>query len=213
MVKEEKRSMTSKLLLSLDLSTTCTGWALLDLETRELVSHGTIKPKVPGGTKMQYPQKPLERIRSCVTQIKALMEDPRIGKIVIEEINSGKNRIGQKTLDGLHFILLDRIPAKILGKVTFHDSDGPNGWRVKLGLFLSKMDKLVNKEHRRKNKKIKKGSPKLPIITKKDLACRFVNAQYKLSLDCQKRASDGDIADAIGLGFAWLQNIELSKNP
>lgn len=197
-------------LLSLDLSTSATGWAKFHLETGELLSFGVIIPDFKNPTKKgvptyAYPTAQVLKIRRLSAQILELI-DSDVEKIVIEEINRGVQRIGQKVLDGLHFILLEKFPPGALARVFYEDSDGRYGWRSANGLKLqlSDGDKLVNKERKKANKKLAKGQKKFSIITQKTLACRFVNKQFGLSLDNDLRETDGDIADAIGLGyFAW----------
>lgn len=194
-------------LLSLDLSTTCTGWAKWDLATKRLLAFGILLPKVkpPRGVKLAYPQMQVLKLRNLSDQIVDLI-DGSVKKIVIEEINRGKNRLGQKVLDGLHWVLLDRMPWNFAEMVVYRDSDGSTGWRSAqgLGLQLSPADKMTNKERKKFNKKLGPREKKLPIISQKTLACRFVNKNYGLNLNVDKDSTDGDIADAIGLGHFYL---------
>lgn len=192
------------LLLSLDLSTTATGWALWEIKNKSLNQYGVIKPKVPKVSKLPYPKRQLAIMKNMANQIVELvLTQKNITRIVIEEVNLGKNRHSQKTLDGFHYILVDRLGTKI-DLVFYKDSDGPNGWRTNLNFKLSENDKRLNKLRRKNNKKRPKGSKKARIINKKDLACRFVNLTYGLKLSMENKATDGDIADAIGLGHAVL---------
>lgn len=192
------------MLLSLDLSTTATGWALWELKHKALNRYGVFRPKVKGISKLSYPKAQLAKMRNMTLQIVELVEaTPQIKRIVIEEVNLGKNRISQKTLDGLHYILVDRLGDKV-DLVFYKDSDGPKGWRTNLDLKLSENDKKLNKMRRVQNKKHAKGDKKAHIINRKDLACRFVNKTYGLKLDASQKSTDGDLADAIGLGHAIL---------
>lgn len=195
-------------LLSLDLSTSCTGFAIFDKQTKKLLDYGKFEPVLPAGhTKLKYPLLPLIKMQSLADQIAAFIAArPDIETIVVEEINRGISRMGQKVLDGFHFILLQKIQQH-LPKILFRDSDGRTGWRPALGLVLGEMDKKVNAERKRLNKALPKGHKKLHIITKKDLACRFVNKVYGLKLNCEAEETDGDRADAIGLGHSIIQGL------
>jgi len=195
--------------LALDLSTKSTGWALFDIKKKALINYGVIKPKVKGLKGIGYPEGQLLKMRSLVDQLTNLILVTTFNKvthIIIEEINRGKNRLGQKVLDGFHFILIDRLYTMgMLNKVTFKDSDGKTGWRGDLGLYLSEDDKRRNKKARAYNKTLpKRAKTKLMVINQKHLACKYVNKKYKLKLNVNKRASDADICDAIGLGSSVL---------
>lgn len=203
-----------RILLSLDLSTTCTGWAKFNLDTMELIAYGFIKPdfknpKKKGIPLYTYPRAQVLKLRKLSKQVLELINH-EVELIVVEEINRGKNRLGQKVLDGFHFMLLDRIFVDALPRVLYFDSDGSDGWRSKAGLKLqlSDMDKIQNKERKKLNKKIAKGQKKLDIITQKTLACRYVNKTYGLKLNDDLNESDGDIADAIGLGHFFLTKVK-----
>lgn len=204
--------MTSgKTLLSLDLSTNATGWAKFCLETNQLLSYGVIEPSFKNPKKLLvYPQHQTLKLKTLAEQVLELV-DESVQKIVIEEINRGKNRLGQKCLDGFHYILLARMSPDALAMVSFRDSDGLTGWRSANGLRLqlTPSDKLLNKERKKLNKRLGRGQKKLAIITQKTLACRFVNKQFGLKLDADVEETDGDKADAIGLGYFYL-NKEVS---
>lgn len=192
------------IVLSLDYSTSCTGWAIFN--DGELKTYGCIKPKVKGVSKLKYPKKQLEICIDIANQLKDLILKVEPDIIVMEEINKHKNRLSGKTLDGGHFIFYFTI-SEFLDKIIMMDSDGMSGWRTKLNFRLSDADKEQNKEYRKLNKKLEKGTKKLPIINKKHLACRYANRTYGTSLDCDERTTDGDIADAIGLGSAFVKSI------
>lgn len=193
-------------LLTLDLSTTCTGYAIF--ENKELTDYGIIKPNRKGLTKVKYPWKQLTVMRDLSESIVDLLWKERPDVVLIEEINKHKSRLSGKTLDGFHYILLHYIDLLMqpLDKpeTIFKDTDGTSGWRTRLDLKLTEMDKKENKVRRTSNKMQLKGSHKIPIINKKHLACRFVNNEFGLGLDCDLKTTDGDMADAIGLGFAYL---------
>ena len=190
------------LVLILDLSTTSTGYALFNKDSKKLITYGVLKPKVPGIHKMDYPSAVYWRIKDISEKVKQLVEEYKPTTIVIEEVNRGINRIAQKGLDACHFFVLDYLcllDKAWLDKVIYIDSNGKNGWRGILGLKLSEEDKKKNKEIRKQNKKSKlKYAP----IDWKTLSCRWVKEHYNIDLDPQK---ENDIADSICLGSAYLR--------
>lgn len=193
----------SKTLLSLDMSTTCTGWSLFDIETRALLLYGLIKPSTKGGVnKMTYPKQQLTKMLDISEQIEQLIQLHQPSSIVIEEIAGSKNRMGQKTLDGLHFIVVMKIEP-YLDRVSFYDVTGSDGWRTHLKLRFSDADKLANKEAKKLNKKLA-ASQRMPVITPKHLACRHANHRFNLALDCDQRETDGDLADSISMGDSFM---------
>lgn len=212
MGQSEEKSMTNKrrrLLLSLDMSTTNTGYALFDIPTKALVAYGEVAPNLTSLPKefragLEYPRIQVYKMRSIVEQLKPLLTD-EVEVIVIEEINRGKARIQQKILDGLHFVFLDNIPDEMAKKIIYRDSDGSDGWRSRagLGLQLSDLDKEQNKLTRKFNKAVGRKDQK-PVITQKHLCCKYVNKYYGTNFDVEVRAKDSDVADAIGLGHFIL---------
>lgn len=191
--------------LCLDLSTNSTGWAIF--EDGKLKEYGALKPKVKGISAMKYPEGAYNRIIDISDKVKDLVADKNPDKIVIEEVNRGINRIAQKSLDALHFFVLDRlllVDPMVFKKLAYCDSNGKKGWRGKLDLKLDEQDKEWNRNAREFNKKnsadIKKGLKKsLDIIDWKDLSLRYVNKKFKLNLD-KDEAGHVDIADAIAMG-------------
>lgn len=137
-------------------------------------------------------------------------KDPDI--ILIEEVNRGVNRIGQKSLDALHFFVLDRfllINENALKKCKYIDSNGKKGWRTALGLKLDDQDKEYNKQARDYNKDhkaaIKRGDKvEREVIGWKHLSIRYANKKLKLDLN-PDTSGDADIADAICLGLAYIK--------
>lgn len=197
-------------LLSLDLSTTETGYAKFDIASKTLLSYGSLKspfrnPIVKGKATYEYPVLQTLKIRGLVALILGLI-DVDVTFICIEEINRGKSRLGQKVLDSLHAVLLETMRLKHLQMVTFFDSDGKEGWRSVRGLKLqlSDFDKVTNKANKKLNKKLGKKEKKLPVITQKTLACRYVNKRYNLNLDPDTQS---DAGDAIGLGTFVLDKV------
>ena len=197
-----------ELILCLDLSTTSTGWAVFESKSKKLIEYGFIKGSNKGLKDLSYPIKQLTKINILCVEIKQIITkyEKRISNIIIEEVNLHKSRMSGKTLDGLHWLLLTNLTPFQQNLIVYMDSDGPSGWRTKLNLRLTQQDKILNKDRRKKNKIIKKGNKKLPIINKKHLACRYVNGAYKLKFDVDKNPNDNDIVDAIGIGAGYLLN-------
>lgn len=208
-------------LLCLDLSTTCTGWAVFDLNTKKLLDYGAIKPNKKGMSKLDYPTKQLRVMQDITSQIMSLIyrldgfsiDNPKneIKMILIEEVNLHKSRMTGKTLDGMHWILMNALAndrdLNYIDRVRYRDSDGETGWRSRLNLRLSENDKKLNAERKKINKKLK-GKDQLPIINKKHLAARYVNGKLGLGFDVDQNATDNDIVDAIGLGLSELLTLE-----
>lgn len=197
-------------LLALDLSTSCTGFAVFDLETKTLLRYGIIEPEVKGSHKLRYPKKALFTILDMAEKVAKLIEDENPQQIVIEEVNRGVSRISQKSLDALHFFILDVVLKKsptLLDIVTYLDSNGRTGWRPALGIHLSEEDKDLNKSLRAEAKKKKLKKPK--VVNWKTLSVRWVNNEFNLNLcsDLDPK-TDGDIADSIALGVAFLRKLK-----
>ena len=193
-------------LLSLDLSTTCTGISVFNLETKKLLKYQALKPSAKGLKDLKYPELQLRKMINFSKKIRDYILEINPEIIVIEEIAGSKQRLGQKTLDGMHWILLFHIPEYIK-KVIYYDVTGKNGWRFHLNLKLNDADRFNNREAKKLNKQISKGSKKLPIVGPKHLAARFVNRTYNLELDVDKNPQDNDIADSIAMGHSYLWNI------
>lgn len=194
----------SKLLLSLDLSTTSTGWSIFNMETGKLLEYDNLKPNMKGGVaKLVYPRQQLTKMVDLAIQIKSIVDNYKPTTIVIEEIAGSRQRLGQKVLDGLHWVVLMYL-QDVLDVVVYYDVTGPNGWRHHLGLRLTEIDKLRNKEAKKLNPKLDSKS-RLPIVDAKDLAARYVNEVYGLELDPQTKKTDSDIGDSIAMGSAYLK--------
>lgn len=194
-----------KHLLSLDLSTNSTGWSVFDIETQKLISYGLLKPSVKGLSKMEYPKQQLMKMINMSEQVRSVIQNFKPHHIVVEEIAGSKNRLSQKTLDGLHWIILYLNMDIMLDIVSYYDVSGIDGWRTHLGIVLNEADKLHNKEARLINKTLGPKSNQIHIIDNKDLACRFVNENYAIALDPVERNGDSDIGDSISMGTAWLR--------
>lgn len=194
-----------KKLLSIDLSTSSTGFATF-YWNGTLLDCGIIKPKKVKGKKDEttYPETQLLRMYSICSQIVDLVDKEVPDVIVIEEIAGSSSRLGQKTLDGIHWILADYLYKNgTIKKIVYYDVTGVSGWRTHLRLVLSDADKLHNKEAKKLNK-ITRGKKIIP-ITPKHLACRYVNHFFKMNLDVDLNKSDSDVSDAICIGHSYCK--------
>lgn len=168
------------------------------------MKHGFVKPNKKGMSKLEYPKKQLYVMRDLATQLVALIGSiPDLKIIVLEEVNRHKSRMAGKTLDGAHWILLNLMTDEMQNMVRYRDSDGETGWRTRLNLRLGEMDKKLNAERKKINKKLKP-KDQLPIINKKHLAARYVNAAIGTQFDVDQNPTDNDVVDAIGLGLSEL---------
>ena len=196
----------AKILMTLDLSTRSTGWATFNKKTKKPIAYGAIKPtRIQGISKMRYPESGYERIINMSNQVKDLVAEHDPDEIVIEEVNRGRNRIAQKSLDALHYFVLDRLrllDKEWIGYVTYIDSNGIKGWRGKLGLRLTPEDKAFNRSLRAKPKT---KALKARVVDWKTLAARYINERFKIGLEIIERPSDADIADALCIGCAILK--------
>jgi hypothetical protein len=197
-----------EVVLALDLSTTCTGWSLFSLESKALLEYGCIQPRVKNPIvkkkpTYRYPIFQALKIKDIVEQILELIQkyDPKV--LAIEEVVSHKSRLTGKVLDGLHFVLVDRL-ISYPGDLFYVDVSGTYGWRPFFGIKLSAQDKLLNTDRKKLNKKLR-GKDKLPIIDWKTLSSRFVNDRFKLTLDPLVNSSHGDMADSIMVGLYYLE--------
>jgi hypothetical protein len=192
-----------KTLLSLDMSTTCTGYSVFGIDSKKLLTTGKLKPKTSGAVaKMVYPRQQLTKMIDLAHQILAVIEQVKPQVIVIEEIAGSKNRLGQKTLDGFHFVVVWVI-EQYLDVVRYYDVTGSSGWRTHLQLRLDDSDKAANKEAKVLNKKLR-GCQKIPIIGPKHLAARHVNKKFGLCLNVDTCETDADVADSVAMGDAFL---------
>ena len=197
--------------LSLDLSTSCTGFAIFNTEEKHmLLTSGIIEPDNKGLAKLEYPEKQLIRMQRLSENILILIESQKPDLIVIEEITGSgvSSRLSQKTLDGFHYVLLGKIQAHIK-KVKYIDVSGPYGWRFFLNIRLADQDKILNKERKVLNKKLHKGMKKLPIISWKHLSVRYVNSKLDLKhkYDVDVDVTAGDECDAICIGQAYIKHV------
>lgn len=192
------------LLIAIDLSTASTGWALFNFETKELLDCGNITINHKGISTLVYPKGALERMKRMSRAVAdhILKHKDSLKHIAVEEINPGKNRLGQKTLDGCHFFLMEYL-GSLIDIVYYKDSNGADGWRKQLGHALSDQDKALNKQIREQNKGIPKKHQKR-VYTVKDVTIRWVNTKFNKKFNLDKNPQDTDVADAIALGWAVI---------
>ncbi len=190
-------------LLSIDLSLSCTGYCLRDIDTHKLLSYGDISPSMRGLKGIGYPEQQVIRTRQVVTEILKLIDD-EVEVISVEEVNRGIARLSHKILCMVHGVLLDHMSEKDLKKVIYISSDGSDGWRSRNGLKLqlSEADKIQNKQVRKLNRKIKKGK-KLPLMDVKQMAVNYVNKKFDLNLT----VNENDKSDAIAQSDHVLLNV------
>jgi hypothetical protein len=152
---------------------------------------------------MVYPKQQLTKMIDLSLQIRQVIMNYKPTHIVIEEIAGSKQRLGQKVLDGLHWIVLMHI-QEFIPIISYYDVTGHDGWRTHLGLRLTEEDKLRNKEAKKMNKDLAPRS-RLPVYDAKDLACRHANKKFGLALDPQVNQYDADVGDSVSMGDAYIQ--------
>lgn len=174
------------IILGLDLSTS-TGYAVT--EDGKPISYGTYLAEVNKiktdidlnkvSTNFTY----LERARLTASFVSSVVSTYKPDKIVIEEVNRGKNRHSQKLIDSVHCMVLDALKENA-EKVIYVDT---SRWRSVLSIKLSKEQRENNKLVK---KKLKRGK-----ITWKHLSVDFINERYNLKL----KLKDNDQCDALCL--------------
>lgn len=190
-------------LLSLDLSTTCTGWSVFNIDEHKLITYGILKPSTKGISKLIYPKQQLTKMIDLSFQIRSLIENYRPTHIVIEEIAGSKQRLGQKVLDGLHWVVLMHVQDYI-DIIQYYDVTGVDGWRHHLNLKLTDLDKANNKEAKKLNPDLEPKS-RLPVYDAKDLACRYANETFGLALNPQVNQYDADVGDSVSMGSSYIK--------
>ena len=158
---------------------------------------------------MKYPRAALARILDLAEKISELVKTYNPDQLIIEEVNRGKNRISQKSLDALHFFVLHYIDLHsphLIDQLFYYDSDGRGGWRKHLKLVLTEEDKAHN-AHIKTFKSSRKVGKKKPKITKKHLAMRYVQSVYNLTLDIDEKVEYEDINDAIAMTSSYLIHV------
>ena len=173
--------MTKKVIIGLDLSTTSSGYSILDLQGN-IVEAGNIVPiKYSGHTKDKYPKSTLLKARSIADQITPLVLDAfsryEVVQLVVEEISLHRSIVTAKALTFVHaFIFMDCIEH--LDVLTML---GPGEWRGKNGINVQVKSRTKVKDH------------KQPIID-------FINDRYGISLGYD----ENDTAEAIAIALAYL---------
>lgn len=177
------------LIISFDLSTTCTGYAVFDVDSKRLLECGSIKPdnKTSG-----YPYASLQKMRSIADDIGSVIKTwEKKGKIkclVFEEIIKGSSGIvALKVLAGLFFIVLDRLKHQYPVKTT-----PPSEWRKKVGIKFSDDDKAYNKAMRKAEK---------DTLTHKDLALRLGREMFNYY---DFKLADHDVIESCLIGYSFL---------
>lgn len=144
---------------------------------------------------------------AMVTSLFEQIEDGEY-TVVVEEINSGRDRMVQKLLENIHTAACRRFePYPII----YLNSDGAIGWRTHLGLKMTKEQKKSNaKLSAAKREAGKDGELFLAInkkalgikgkTTKKHLAVEWAKQHYKPTL----KVKDNNEADAICIGAAYF---------
>lgn len=174
-------------LLSLDLSTSNSGFAVFDVKKKKLIRSGQLRAKIKGISKMRYPENAFHKCLHISAQIGDLVAEEKPDIIVIEEVNRGINRIAQKSLDALHFFVLQACFSEdLFPKLQYVDSNGAKGWRGQLGITIKK-----------KYPHLKGASAKW-----KKAAEEFVNKKFKKNFDVENNKRDADEVDAICVGWS-----------
>lgn len=201
-------------ILCLDLSTH-TGYAIFEGEKgAKPIRHasGTIDLNKPVHAFGRYPHSyRLAAEHLADTIYKMTASSLGYDVLVIEEINSGRDRYVQKLLENIHTAV-----CRLYGtqspqtEIVYLNSDGGDGWRTCIGLVLSKEQKKANAKLSKAKREaeafgVKLDKKKLGVkgkTNKKHLAVQRANDEYNLKL-LQK---DNNEADAIGLGLAFFNN-------
>lgn len=199
--------------LCLDLSTH-TGYAIFDGEKGSkptLISSGTIDLDKQLYSFGPYPKtyRAASRYMAALIHVRTGMYKPEA--IVIEEINSGRDRYVQKLLENIHTAVLDQFENLMPhASIVYFNSDGGEGWRTSIGLTLSKEQKKANAKLSKEKREcaaagVKLDKAKLGIkgkVNKKHLAVARANTDFGLTL----KQKDNNEADAICLGLAFYNN-------
>lgn len=163
-------------LLSLDLSTSCSGWSIFEDNT--LIEYGSIaEGSYKGKSKERYPQRTGRVGKMMAEEICQLMRDKKPDRIVIEEA-SANGIAGVKSIKSL--IMLHGSLLTLMLQSDFYQYDtlqflSPREWRGAVGL--------------KKNGDFKQSSV--------DMA----NKKFGLTLDL----ACNDISDSILLGYGYLK--------
>jgi len=202
------------LILALDISSRCTGWAVYDGISQTLTDYGAISNYSKCNQK--YPFNYLERAEYMAKSILQLIVKIRPSTLIIEETNQSKSRYTQKLLEFVHCLSLYKINVVFSGSVYYVNT---STWRNKLNVELTKSSKDNNKKlsklkqqskvngriDRKRLIQLKKQAGIKGKVTKKHVAIDMVNQQFKLNL----KQKDNDIAEAILLGLAFCKGVSV----
>ncbi len=202
-----------KKVLSLDISSKA-GFALLQGECGtgalpEILEKGLILGTSPF-QHGAYPQNYYLASFRQAEQLLKLTERTAPDEIVIEEVNLGKSRYSQRSLEWTHAFYVYGASTQFAGTPIIYISSSQ--WRSTVGLVMSKTDKKANALLSKAKKSAAESGAKLDKaalgvrgkVTKKHLAVRWVNERYGLDF----RIKDNDVADAIALGVSHFWGAE-----
>lgn len=204
--------------LALDVSSSCTGWALLEGDKGsipKIVEMGSVRSTGPisGFEGREYPWDYYHGIRDRAAKIANVFQEldergQRIDTVVVEETNAGgrAGRYSQKVLEQLHFALwIEMAELGWMDEVLYINT---SDWRKVTGQSLTKEDRKLNTTVRKLKKAgDKEGLRALGVrgkIGKKHVAVRFVNLTFGLNL----KMKDQDIADAISIGTSFFMGVK-----
>lgn len=207
-------------LLALDLSSK-TGWALWKstslsegkpLQSYTLAEYGLMKlDKGILEHEGTYPTNVKRAAWAMADKVIELIHRVQPTHIVIEDTVPGKQALSQRFLEWLHYSVLGMIDGDIPANLMPHVVYVRTGeWRHTIGLASTEADRKNNRINK-KLKELAKTSPELAKQkrkelgvkgkrTKKHYAVDMVNDTWKLGF----KVKDNDIADAILLGWAYI---------
>ncbi len=182
-------------ILAIDLSTS-TGWSFYN--EGKYIESGLL-PKVyvedfnvndhPNHSPL-YPYNIIRAAKTVGHQVAELLAKFHPERVVIENVVHGRNRHTNRVLDWCHYVFIEEVKGDI--PMTYMD---PSHWRSVLELRL-------NKDQKKNNRDVSAGK-KRGRINRKHLAINYVNERFGLKL----KMKENDVADAIGLGAAYVKMI------
>jgi len=174
------------MILSLDLSTNSTGYALIN--EGKIVKWGILTPSVPRLSKLKGSEANIKKCESICYQLSKIVDEYLPSKILIEQVNmyGVAGVIQQKNLCILHGLLEFIFIDKINTIEYIYSSE----WRKKLGLSLKKELKLHYAKKRKLDKKLPSDYKLMAVDYCNNLGYNF---EYK----------DHDICDAICIGLSY----------
>lgn len=194
--------------LVLDISTS-TGWAIFSGDKGAkpvLIDYGTVANAKKIKEYGQYPWSYILAARDMVAEFHSLIKLYSPDCLIIEETNKARSRYTQKILEFMHALFLDDLQPTAFKEVFYINT---SDWRRNQNCNLSPEDK---KQNARLSRAKKSGKSKKDVgirgkITPKHVAIRRANEEFpQLNLIVK----DDDIADAIMMGLAFFNNVELA---